>query len=47
MVRVVVVVAQSLSRVQLFVTPMDSSTPGLLVLHYLLEFAQVHVPLDR
>ena len=46
MVRVVVV-AQSLSRVQLFVTPMDSSTPGLPVLHYLLEFAQVHVPLDR
>ena len=23
--------------------PMDCSTPGFLVLHYLLEFAQVHV----
>ena len=23
--------------------PMDCSTPGFLVLHYLLEFAQIHV----
>ena len=34
---------QSLSRVQLFVTPMDCSTPGLLVHHQLLEFTQTHV----
>ena len=30
------------SRVQLFVTPMDCSTPGLPVPHHILEFAQVH-----
>ena len=29
---------QSLSRAHLFVTPMDCSTPGFLVLHHLLEF---------
>ena len=29
-----VVVVQSLSHVQLFVTPMDCSTPDLLVPHY-------------
>ena len=40
----VVVVVQSLSRSQLFVTPMAScSTPGFPVLHYLSEFAQIHV----
>ena len=32
-----------LSRVQLFVTPMDYSTPGFPVFHYLPEFAQTHV----
>ena len=34
---------QSLSRVWLFVTPMDYSTPGFPVLHYLLQFTQIHV----
>ena len=34
---------QSLSRVQLFVTPMDGSTPGLPVHHQLLEFTKAHV----
>ena len=29
---------QSLSRVHLFVTPMDHTTPGLLVYHQLPEF---------
>ena len=33
-----VVVVQSLSHVQLFVTPMDYSTPDLLVPHYPSEF---------
>ena len=33
---------QLLSRVQLFVTPVDCSTPGFLVLHCLLELAQIH-----
>ena len=37
------VVVQSLSRVQFFVDPMDCSTPGFPVLHYLPEFAQIHV----
>ena len=32
-----------LSHVWLFVTPMDCSTPGFPVLHYLLEFAQTQV----
>ena len=32
-----------LSHVRLFVTPMNCSTPGFLVLHYLSEFAQTHV----
>jgi len=36
-------VVQPLSRVQLFVTPMDYSTPGPPVLHYLLEFLQTPV----
>ena len=36
-------VVQSLHHVRLFVTPMDCSTPGFPVLHYLLEFAQTHV----
>ena len=35
----------SLSCVQLFVTPMDCSTPGLPVHHQLLELAQTHVHL--
>ena len=34
---------QLLSRVWLFVTPMDCSTPGLLVHYQLLEFTQTHV----
>ena len=34
---------QSLSRVRLFVTPMDCSTPGLPVHHQLSELAQTHV----
>ena len=34
---------QSLSRIRLFVTPMDCSTPGLPVHHQLLELAQTHV----
>ena len=34
---------QSLSRVQLFVTPMDCSMSGLLVHHQLPEFTQTHV----
>ena len=34
---------QSLSRVQLFVTPMDSSMPGFPVHHQLPELAQIHV----
>ena len=33
-------VVQLLSRVQLFATRMDCSTPGFPILHYLLEFAQ-------
>ena len=39
----IIIVIQSPSCVQLFVTPMDCSTPDLPVFHYLLEFAQVHV----
>jgi len=34
---------QSLSHVRLFATPMNFSTPGFPVLHYVLEFAQTHV----
>ena len=34
---------QSLSRIRLFVTPVDCSTPGFPVLHYLPEFIQTHV----
>ena len=37
------IVVQSLSRVWLFVTPMDCTTPGLPVLPYLPEFALTHV----
>ena len=36
-----IVIVQLLSCVQLFVTPMDCSKPGLLVPHILPEFAQV------
>ena len=39
-----IVVVQLLSHVQLFVTPMDCSTPGFPVLFSLPEFAQSHVP---
>ena len=38
-----VIFVQSLSRVQLFVTPMNCSMPGFPVLYCLLEFAQIHV----
>ena len=38
-----VVVAQSLSHVSLFATPMDCSMPGFSVHHQLLELAQTHV----
>ena len=41
----VVAVVQSLSHVQLFVTPMDCGTPVFPVLHYLPESAQTHVRL--
>ena len=37
-----IVVVQSLSRVRLC-DSMDCSTPGLLVLHHLLELASIHV----
>ena len=37
------VVVQSLSRVLLFLTPVDCSMPGFPVLHSLPEFAQTHV----
>ena len=36
-------VVQSLTRVQLFETPMDHSTPGFPLHHHLLELAQTHV----
>ena len=36
-------VVQSLSCVHLFVTPVDCNMPDIPVLHYLSEFAQVHV----
>ena len=39
----VYVVVQSLSHAQLFCSPMDCSMPGFPVLHYLPEFAQIHV----
>ena len=38
-----VVIVQSRSPVQLYVTPMDCSLLGLSVPHHLLKFAQVHV----
>ena len=38
-----IIVVQSLNRVRLFWDPMDCSTPGFPVLHYLPEFAQIHV----
>ena len=38
------VTVQSLSRVWLFVTPMDCSTIGLPVHHQFLDFTQTHVP---
>ena len=40
---VLIAVVQSLRHVWLFVTPMDCSTRGFPVLHYLLAFAQTHV----
>ena len=39
----IVAVVQSLSHVQLFVTPTDWSMPGFPVLYYLPEYAQNHV----
>ena len=36
-------IVESLSHVWLFVTPMDCSTPGFPVLHYLPEVAHTHV----
>ena len=36
-------VVQSLSHVQLFVTPVDCNTPDFSVLHYFSELAQIHV----
>ena len=39
-------VVQLLGHVRLFVTPMDCSTSGFPILHYLLEFAQT-CPLSR
>ena len=36
------VVVQSLNHVRLF-DPVDCSMPASLVLHYFLEFAQIHV----
>ena len=36
-------VVLSLSRVLVLFDPMDYSTPGSSVLHYLPEFAQIHV----
>ena len=38
-----VVIVQLVSCIWLFVTPMDCSMPGSSVLHYLPEFAQIHV----
>ena len=32
-----------MSKSRLFVTPMNCSMPGFLVLQYLLEFAQTHI----
>ena len=40
-------VVQSLSHVQLFVTPMDCSTSGFPILYYFPEFAPIHVHWDR
>ena len=40
---IVAVVFQSLNCVQLFETPLDYSTLGSSALHYLLEFAQIHL----
>ena len=37
------VVVQSLSCVQIFATPWTVAQPGSSVLHYLPEFAQIHV----
>ena len=37
----IIVVVQSLSHVGHFTTPLDWSMPGSLVLHCLLEFAQI------
>ena len=39
----VTVIVQSLKSYPTFCNPMDCSTPGSSVLHYLLEFTQIHV----
>ena len=39
----VLVVVQSLSRVRFFATPGTAARQGFPVLHYLLEFAKIHV----
>ena len=38
-----IAIVESLSHVQLFVTPMDCSIPGFPLPHHLLELAQTHV----
>ena len=38
-----IAVVQLLSHVQLFATPWTAAHPGFPVLHYLLEFVQIHV----
>ena len=40
---IIVVVDQSFSHVQIFVTPWTAARQASLVLHHLLEFAQTHV----
>ena len=40
---IVVIVVQLLSHVQLFVTPWTAAMQGFPVLHYLPEFAEIHV----
>ena len=40
--KILILVVQLLSHVQLC-DPMNCSTPGFLVLHYILKFAQTHV----
>ena len=45
--KIVVAVFQSLSRVQRSVTPMDCSTPGSSILHYLLGVCSDSCPLSQ